>query len=231
MNKNTIDVYWAIASMPERSTLMNLMWEPPKPLVSTLPQKDIANYHGCKAMNSIYKNTFVLTHCMDDNVSIINNQVVSESNSWQPHGPAFKNAHTVEYDHSWLFFCDEPLVMELTPPFMHKTSVSKFGFLTAGGFDISRWYRIATMTYQLWEGIDAMQITKDEAMAYIHFKTDKKVVLHQYEITPELIEVALSSVKLKEVMPNLSLDNIYHRFTSTNRHKKVSKLIKQNILN
>lgn len=230
MSTDVIHVYWAIASMPERSSLMNLMWEPPKPLVATLPPRDVANYHGCKAMMSVYKNTFVLTHCMDDKVSVVSNQVLSESNSWHPHGPAFKDAHTVEYDHSWLFFCEEPLMMELTPPYMHQTSVAKSGFLTAGGFDISKWYRIATMTYQLWEGVDSMELTAGEAMAYIHFKTDKRVVLHQYEITPELNEVALSTVKLKEVIPNLSLDNIYNRFTSTNRHKKVLRLIKENLL-
>ncbi len=230
MSTDVINVYWAVASQPDRSTLMNLIWQPPKPLVATLPPRSTANYHGCKALMSMYKNAYVLTHAMNDKVDVTNNQIISDTGSWHSHGPAFEGAHTVEYDHSWLFFSEEPLIMEFTPPYMHKTSASQSGFVTAGGFDISRWYRIVTMTYQFWAGVDQMTLTKDEAMAYINFKTDKKVVLHQYEITKELGDIALATVKLKEVIPNLGLDNLYNRFTQTNRHKRVLKLIKENLL-
>jgi hypothetical protein len=225
----TVNVYWAYLTTEQRSTLLNLMWEPPRLLLQSLPPKGTSNYTGCKAVSTYYNNSYVLYHAVNSSV-VPSTLKDGEYGLWDIREGSFQNSYTVDYDHAWVFFAEEPVVIELTPPYMHQTVTSHYGHITAGAYDISQWFRPLTLTYQLWQDQNYLEVKKGEAAAYFHFHTNKKVVLRQFEMSDEIRSIAFQSVELKQVLPNLPLTDLYSRFTRSKRDKNVLRLIKERLL-
>jgi hypothetical protein len=82
----------------------------------------------------------------------------------------------------------------------------------------------------LWENVNELKITENEPLAYLQFLTDKKVVLKRFENTPEIASILFGATELKNHFPRESLDKLYERFTRSKRHKRLSKLIRENIV-
>lgn len=234
----SITIYWTLVSEPNRHTMMNLLWEPPKPLLTVLPPGDTANpkgsYRLCSGAQSIFKNTYVLTHPLTSSVSVegpVDKPTIKDSSGpWSAVSPALKNRYRVEYDYSWAFFCEESVLMQVTPPYMHNTSDKEGGMISSGSMDISRWFRHINLTYILWEGKDTLTVTEGDPAIYLQFFTDKKIVLKQFECTPEVLSMARQVVNSSSFSHLEPLKDRYLRFTRSNRHKRLLNLIKQNTL-
>jgi hypothetical protein len=237
LNKNSITVYWSPFSLPERNSLMNLIWDPPVPVLRTLPTittvKD-STYMSCKSAQKLFKNTFTINHPLSTTVTMsgpINApQAISTNNLWIPRPGAFDNSYTVNYDFSWLFFCEESLELRETHPYMHQVESSKTSYLSSGSLDIGKWFRPINLTYILWPNETVLSFKKGDIAAYFEFVTDKKVILKQFDLTPELYKLVNQVTSLKELFPNQSLIELYNRFTKGNVDKLILKHIKNNLI-
>jgi hypothetical protein len=239
MEKDTVVVYWACHTIEDRSTITNLLWEPPKPLLTTLPSghgKDQpGNYRLCAGASSLLKNTFVVINPKTATVTLsgpVDNAQIETTNfgAWIINNPALKNRYRIDYDFGWVFFSEESLEINVTPPYMHKTSAQETGQLASGRFNIGKWFRPANLTYILWENENTLTLTEGEPAMYFEFLTDKKVVLKQFEMVQELNSITNQVTGSITLSPKETLTQRYARFIRSNRHKRVLKLIKNNLL-
>jgi hypothetical protein len=238
MNKDTVTVYWTMSTMLDRQTLINLMWEDPTPFVKTIskvsnnPEK---GYRQCTAASVFWRNLFVIKSGISSHAVLTEeydnpNLFVNEGNYWQTRNSGLDKTHRLDLDFSWLFFSEESVIIQQTPPYFHNTTAQNYGAIAPGSFDISKWYRPINLTYLLWENINELKIKENEPLAYLQFLTDKKVVLKRFENTPEIASIMFGVAELKNHFPRESLEKLYKRFTRSNRHKRLAKLIKENIV-
>jgi hypothetical protein len=238
MNKETVDVYWSMNTAQDRQTLMNLFWEPPKPLMTLLPQggkNKNGSYRVCSGSIDAWKNTYALIHPTNSTLKVkgdFDKPTIEQSNPnfWYAEPGALENRYRVTYDFSWVFFAEESVKIQQLPPFMHNTADREGGWMTSGSFDISQWFRAINLTYILWEGQDAIKVNKGDPAVYLQFLSDKKVNLKRFELTPELYSIAKEVVAFKMLSPHESLNKLYDRFIGSGRKEKVLSIIKQNLL-
>lgn len=237
--KDELVVYWANFGSLDRLQRTNLIAEPPVRIMQTFHQEsgnltDSASYKACSGAKNLFQNTFVLKSPFDVDAKIVGqhpNVMVQEPYQLVVmRNPTYMNAHSLEYDYRWIFFSEESVEMVQTPPYMHKTQASDYGVLTSGSYDISQWFRSIAPTYNLHQGIDEFKVQKDEPLFYVDFRTKKRVVLKQFELTPDLHSLAFAAAELKQFFPFESLETLYNRFTRSNRHKKVMQEIRKNLL-
>lgn len=229
-------VYWANLSSIEMQQRTNLLMSSPKNLVSDLFQKSITTnktYNRCPANKTALKNTYFVESPIDFDISFDDNyQGTGLRSDWLvARPPDFNNRITAEIDLGWLFFCEESLIMEMTPPYSHNTTASKYGSVAVGSFDISKWFRPIMPTYFLWENERKFVIKANEPLAYIRFLTQDKIKLQQFELTQKTIDIKTACVThpnyYKEFLP---LQERYKLFQEQKMQKIVLKEIKNNLI-
>jgi hypothetical protein len=237
MNKNEVIVYWGMLTQPDRQNLVNLIWSPPAPLITTLPSghsnRVEGNYRACTAFKELNKNIFVVKNAFDAKVKMsgdFENPSFEGEDIWIPRAAGLKNRYSVDYDIRWGFFCEEPLEMRVGPPYFHNTSDRSSAHIAVGQFNIGKWFRGANPCYILWEGQDELTLKKDEPMLYFEFMTDKKVILKQYDATADIVNMANEVGNITNYVKLEPLSELYERFFKTNRRAKILKLIKDNLL-
>jgi hypothetical protein len=238
-NKDTTTVYWTAKTDPERQTYVQLLWGPPVPLSKIMPEGNglgrSDNYKSCAALTPMLKNTYAFIHPLTHSVSLSGNVaspiINADLDVWLKRQSPLKNCYGIDYDFGWLFFSEESVQIKMTPTYFHNTSVSKTAYVASGSYDISKWFRMITPTYILWEGQSTLTLTEGEPAFYFEFLTNKKVILKQFECTEELRSLSNQVVYASNLtMTQKSLEYRYKRFFQTNRHKRVLKLIKDNLL-
>jgi hypothetical protein len=238
-NKDELVVYWANFGSLKKLQRTNLITEPPVRIMQTF-HKEYSNpinnnsYKACSGAKNLYQNTFVIKNPFDVDAKILGqhpNAVVQEPLSLITlRDPTYQNAHSFDYDYYWVFFSEESVEMVLTPPYMHNTKASEYGIVASGSFDISKWLRNINACYNMHQGVNEFKADRGEPLFYVDFKTKKRVVLKQFDLTPDLHDLAFAAAELKTFFPFESLETLYDRFTRSNRHKKVMKEINKNLL-
>jgi hypothetical protein len=232
--KDKAIVYWAYMSLPSRVSRTSLLFDAPRPLLSTLPKDGQDSSRKCYATQNFFKNTFAMIHPLDFDVTISGTfpNLIIEPNTeiLQQRKSVYDNAVSVTYDYSWVFFSEESIEVVQYPPFMHNTETSKYASMPAGSFNISKWFRPVAPTYTLWEGNSKFKAKAGEPMMYVDFLSDKKVKLQQFEITEEIISISQGCENFKFLIPFTPLEELYKRFINGKRDKRLLKLIKENLL-
>lgn len=236
--KNKVDIYWAIVSDKERQTLMNLLWEPPVPLVKILPKgrqgspKD--NYRACSAGINFWKNTFAIINPQDAGIRLTgdydNPEVEATGRYWTKQPSALDSRYRIDYDYSWIFFSEESIIMQQLPPFMHKTTAQDGAGLSSGSYDISKWFRPVNCAYNLWDGSNELFLRSGDPLAYFQFLTDKDINLVQFEMNDKLTSIYQQVVFFKSLLHFEPIEKLYSRFIKSNRHRAILKEIKNNII-
>lgn len=82
----------------------------------------------------------------------------------------------------------------------------------------------------MWKDVNTFEIKAGEPMMYLDFKTNNKVELKRFELTPEIAEIAAGSFDFKSLLRKTPMEELYRRFTTSKRDKRLLQLIKQNLL-
>ena len=237
--EETITVYWAMHTKNNKQTLSNLLWQPPVHLRKILPngpEKINESYRKCPAAIDFWKNTYAILHPVDGEIFLnedTQSPIIFKAEPqyyWAPRPESLENQNRIDIDFAWLFFSEESLKIQQTPPFMHNTLDRNYGSVASGSFDISKWFRGINISYNLWPNVHLLKVKKDDPATYIQFLTDKKIELKQFELTPELNLLVEQVVQFKMISQNESLEKLYDRFVRSKRHKRVINLIKENLL-
>lgn len=230
MSKELI-VYWANFGSLDRLQRTSLIVEPPVRIMQTFHKETgQSSYKACTGAKNLYQNTFVVKSPFDVDAKITEFGVTEPNALVNLRTPTYQNAYSIDYDFHWVFFSEESVEIVQTPPYMHQTKASAYGIQASGSYDISQWFRSINATYNLYPGVDEFMVDKDEPIFYVDFRTKKRVVLKQFDLTSDLYNLAFAAAELKQFFPFESLETLYNRFTRSNRHKKVMQEIHKNLL-
>jgi hypothetical protein len=229
-------IYWTNFSSPERQQKTNLIMPQPEKLYSNLFKSRInheKSYSKCPARIEPLNNTYVLKNPFDIDVTFDDfDKPHGLKDNWFLTMPRnFENRVSANIDIGWLFFSEDDVVLEATPPYAHKTETSKYGMFPVGQFNISQWFRPIISTHILWENEKRFVAKENEAMIYVKFLTEQKVELQQFELTPKIFDIAIACAKFHEyTTPFLPLSKKYERFIQNKMHKTLLKEIKENLI-
>lgn len=99
------------------------------------------------------------------------------------------NKPMFQFNLRYLFIADEPCLMEITPPFLHRNNY-KDG-VVGGSFNIHSWVRSISWGYVFNEIGETLEIKRGDPLCYVKFTTPKlteNVKLVECELTPEVIK-------------------------------------------
>lgn len=234
-----ITVYWAPWGRSNYSEQFLSYMQPVKVLddlaAKSNNQNKYDNFFKCPAFINSAKNTYLFTSPADSDISFTGNQMINHlSENTQPltclKAESMLNALTVRYNANWIFFCEEPLYIHATPPYLHKSTVSDYGFYVPGTYDISQWFRPLEYAFQLWEGSTRFKTVQDDPLLYIKFLTDEPVKLQKFYMTDEIYNLSMSCVRLKDYRREKNLFKLYEIFKSSRIKSRILKEINSNLL-
>ena len=229
MFDRSINVYWAPAGGTYiRNTaaisMSNTTWFDPEPALNYLiknADKSSLQFQ-CPAFIDYFKNTYVIKCPVDLDISIKNTNGSRElfTNNYnqffcdnfltklgQVETKYFKFSLNVSY----IMYSDESIIMEQMPIIMihDLTETYKNMCLVPGIFDISKWIRPLSASYEVFDDTKQVSFKRGDPLYFVRFRTDKKINLIRTEITEELSNVVDSCVLRKNLIQGSSLDDNY----------------------
>jgi hypothetical protein len=249
LKKDTITVYWCPDESAFRQNQQVLLDLKPKSLFSELiknrnlkihKNKDFfgGGYQMCPAFEELSHNMYVVKSPFSAKMKLNDDGTIVRPTTdpipyhqwFQERNPSFNNSFALDFSISYMFFCEEPLEVSLTPPYMHKTTTSNYGFLSSVKWDISSWFRPFIFIYHLWENINEFEVVDNEVLGYLKFHTNKKIEFKEFNMTESLQNQALSCSQHKFIQPWKTMRQLYEVFHKTSMNSRVLKEIKKNLV-
>lgn len=236
-----ITVYWAPWGPLEYYANTFLSYKDPIKVLEDLSannntQNKFDNFFKCPAFINSVKNTYLFTSPSNSDVTFSeSNRVFNRLAEPAPYVTGLKaesmtNRFTIKYDANWIFFCEEPLYVHSTPPFMHKSIVTDYGFYVPGTYDISQWFRPLEYAFQLWDKTAEFKTVQDEPLMYINFLTSEPIKLQKFYMTKEIYDISMSCIRLKDYRREKNLFKLYELFKNSKIRTKLLTEIKKNVL-
>lgn len=243
-------LYWAPIYKARDSYDLNHLYAEPKSVYEELaankaPSRDNSpDFLRCPATTNLLRNTFVVRAPTDSNITINFaagrtkeiNEGTSSANTHRikydfVHRPTLSNRNLINYVHPVVFFSEERTMMAtLTPPYFEKVSSYESGTIVPGRFDVARWFRQMNMEFQLWPGIEFLKIPAGEALCYVHFDTEKKIVLKRFITNNEIEKLIASFVNVSPFRRFAKLSERYRMFEESKSKERVLKLIQKQLI-
>ncbi len=236
-------VYWSPWHDPKSYPEHFLSYPDPIKVLDSLKEhknleNKLDNFFNCPGFVNSVKNTYMFTAPVDADIYVEDGYMkmdIDNSRAYDPNTVIFKqqsliNSHTIRYNANYIFFAEEELYIHSTPPYLHKTEVTNHGYYVPGTMDISSWFRPLEYAYQMWPGHNRFKVTQDEPLMYVDFLTDDNIKLKKFYMTPELIEMSMSCVRLKYRRREKNLLKLYEIFRASKLRDRVLSEIKKNLL-
>jgi hypothetical protein len=239
-SKTPITVYWSINTDEDMQYQMLLMSSTFKSVMRDITTRRsrktndlVSSYHSCPALQNLADSMFFIPVPFDVDIEL------NEDGSIRPHRwmqffgerpPTIENAFNVDFDYQLNVFCEEPLEMTVTPPYLHQTAHSQLGFISAVKWDISKWFRPITPAIQLWPGIRELRLRKDEPLLYVNFDTDRPIVFKQVRYTDRMRKIYTACGQFKFYHKFAPLNILYDKFVKQGLRNDLLKEIKENII-
>ncbi len=191
-------------------------------------------YHLCTALHELTKNMFYIKAPFSVNIEFDDLGKIKKDQSYSGwfynRASSLKNSNSADFDLCYMLFCEEPLEVSFTPPYLHQTSQPEYGYVSAVKWDISKWFRPFVLIYQLWEGKKNIYFEKDEPLAYLTFNTDRKIIFKEYKLNQTIINIANTCLRHKTIIPLEPMQKLYDRFVFTGIKKRLISEIKKNLI-
>jgi hypothetical protein len=208
VEKDFINVYWAPSLYTTEDVQWNFFYQEPKPVANNLLTNTTENTLAiqCPATRNILKNVYSLNSNVDDYINLSHLDldvdaldlsddqydlpVDSKVSLRRVRPTSFVGYVNVVYNLGWMFFADEPLVAKFLPPYYPSATPTPGAIMSVGEFDIGQWYRPMNLDYHIPYGSSSFSVKNNEPMAFIEFKTEKKIKIHRYKYTLPLHRIA-----------------------------------------
>lgn len=228
-----IAIYWCADLKIYKPYLNNLIVNQPQKLKSLLAKSDLANsdYWKCPAFHNELFNVYALPSQIDYKASCKNNNI-SLSN-FDP--TFFENIfdlsnlkdNIVIVQQPFLFFSESDITIKQIHPYLHQ---QKYNVLQ-GSYNISKWFRPLNISYLVENNEFDISFKNNQILSYIHFNTDKKIKLHQFNFTDKMEEIMRNCANKKfESNKIQSLLNNYNFFKNNRYNSILLKEIKRNLV-
>ena len=252
--KEPIVVYWMPHTIPDYQYNMllldNLTFKsvmrdistrraknPKLPVSQKWQVEDMArgSYHLCTALHNLVDNVYYLESPFDVDIKLDENGTIlrtqnSYENWFRERGQTIENAFNLDFLAEMSLFCEEPLEISYTPPYLHQTTQTSYGFVSSVKFSISSWFRPIVCIYQLWPGVKELKIKKGEPFVYVHFHTNRPIVFKQVQMTETIMSISKACLTHKFSHKFQPLEWMYKKFNEKGLKESLLKEIKNNVL-
>jgi len=231
-------VYWSCKN-EENYRNWNILYEEPKSLFQHLRLNQTKNkentniFFKCPAFINATKNIYFFVNPLHSKLEIKNNQIFTSSktymSSYFDHDKSIEENTLLVYGMEFYFFCEESLNMTMTSPFFSNSPHLQYGSLVPGELNIGKWFRKINLEFNLWKGVNELEILEGEPIVYFNFETDDKIVLQRFNMSKTLSEIAQTMASSTSWEPKVSLTKRYQRFLKSKTNNLVLKEIKENV--
>lgn len=133
------------------------------------------------------------------------------------------------YNVRYMFYCEEPLKVTMTPAYFSENDFTKNTMLVSGEFDVGQWFRPLDCAFKVHDTCQALEMKKSDAYAYVHFDTDKPIEFKRFYRSDKIAKLHYDlfrtrNFRQRKIVP---LDYFYKIYNKI----RFSKLIKNEILN
>lgn len=243
MSKDEVIVYWAPAYIVGSDVDMNMLYTDPIPVIESLKQTKLqdvergSSFFYCPAFKALFKNTFCVSNVLASSYTYdeARDSLIPNGDSWLEaklqRNSIVQGTKQVSISMNWVFFSEESLEMELTPPYFSDSKSMRSGSIAPGVFNIAKWFRAISIEYTLWPGRNTIDMPKDDPLFYVKFRTDKKVVMKRFTMSKELEKIYRSTMEAPRFLGRFRpIESRYAHFFKTKTHLLVLKYIKENLL-
>jgi hypothetical protein len=240
---DVINVYWAPYTSTTKSGGLgewNMFYEDPKNLFEEvakdkLPSAGYGTMLSCPSVTGLMKKIYVFNNTIDCSFEFTRYEAKPLSENYvvllQKREPTMKQGPSFEYGMIYMVFADQPLTARWTQPYYHRTTYASAGAMVPGEFDVGQWFRPLNLEIQMFNDKGTVHFEKNTPLAYLEFQTDKKINLHRFKMTEDLLNISDSQVTAPGTFGRrLPLAERYKRFNATKQNKIVLKLIKENLV-
>jgi hypothetical protein len=202
-NQEELIVYWAPYTIKEQhyhrllvnSNLKSLMHDiiqrkEKNPSIPNSENLQTSGYQSCTALHELVKNTYILPSPFDLDVHLTTNGEIIRNNSsaqyFLERVSSFKDSFAVDLSLGILLFSESSVNIEVTHPYMNKTSYTDLGFLVSAEYNISSWFRPVALIYHLWENVRNLKFWKMNHLPILNLKLTKKLFSKDLKLQAKL---------------------------------------------
>ena len=238
MSKNEVVIYWAPDFAREQSFDWNYLYNNPTNVHTDLKQ-EVSNpgIFLCPAVKDMLKHIFFFSstvgadYCYNKEDGKFYSRIDNCLGIDEIRDKSFNNRHNITLSLSWIFFCEEPMTVEITPPYFSNAEHLKYGSVIPGTFDIGGWFRPYNAEFILNKNTDELVINPNEPLFYVKFHTDKNIVFKRFYMDENLKRIEKSCANSASIFGKfMSLSDRYALFKKTYTDKKTILYIKNNLL-
>jgi hypothetical protein len=189
----------------------DLLAIPPKRLDTW--ENSYSGFTKCPAFTTYVANTYMLCSRIDVDLAWDTENKVLNSSLPQIAHNTYINLHDRDFVpdvdppivammSGMVFVSDEPVVIEMTPPYNH---IDPSWRAMPGAFNIQNWFRPVIPTVEMLHA--HVSIKRGQPLMYIRFRTENlkdNIVLERIERTPKLEHLVNSCLAVKSYQPSLS---------------------------
>jgi hypothetical protein len=217
----------------------SLLYEDPEQLYKILAKDrnkaELITMFNCPAMQNFTKNIYTLKNPITTHLEVKEGHVhaISETSvmSRVDHISSMTDSSMFVLGLNWVFFAEsESLNIGISSPFATRAPHMNYGTITPGSFDIGKWFRSFNLEFNLWKNVTEFKAEEGEHLAYVHFQTDKKVVLKRFEVNEKLTGYLLATSTSPNWDKKVTLVKRYNRFKNSRMKEMIMKEIKNNLL-
>lgn len=244
MANDELIVYWSPSAFSLESESWNLLYAEPERVRDKFQDLN-SNFKGgllsCPATRLHWRNLFALKSAVDEDIDLPteylqttvatnNREPIPSSNKqivslYRHRTSSFKGYSNLLYNLSWIFVAEEPLVMEFLPPYLPPIAPSPNAILASGEFDIGQWFRPTSLDYHIPLTNDYFRVNTGDELAYVRFRTDKKVLLKRFTMNQKLLnlsnEMSTASGRYNDKK------TIFQRYEMAKKSKVMSLVLKE----
>jgi hypothetical protein len=172
-----------------------------------------SGFTKCPAFTTYTNNTYMICSAIDVELTWDPINKVLNSNLQQAAHDTFINLHQKDFVpdvdppivatmSSMLFVADQPVIIEMTPPYNHIDPAWR---AMPGAFNIYNWFRPVIPTFEMLH--TKVSIKRGQPLLYVRFRTENlkdNIVLERIERTEQLDNLVNSCLSVKTYQPNLS---------------------------
>jgi hypothetical protein len=242
VSKKEINVYYA-AGIHHELIGHDILYPNPTTLFNEYTKNradhtDTANFLSCPAVANKFKKTLVFkcpatfSYSYDfDNDPLMKPVTENNISIFINRNPTLKDGPLMSLELSYILFADEPLDCYFTPPMFSKPGYTKEVSIIPGEFNIGKWFRPYNIEFQFWNKSGVLEFQENEHLFYAELKTDKKIKMHKFQMTPKLTDYVASNTRSTRFFGRgESLLKRYNRFTDAGMREKVLTEIKKNLI-
>ena len=230
-------IYWAPVWDSDKD--WTILYEQPQTLFDVLRNdvnRDISRFDNvflCPSFSNLAKRISPITFPFDAKYIRKDQDVIPDSKHYleiKTRTSSFNNCINFVPSYIYTFFSEEDVNMTLSSPYFSDSPHMKYGRVTPGSFNISKWFRSVNFEITLWQDTNKIEFKKGEHLAYVHFDTENDIEFVQFTMTSELHKILRVCGGSSNWAPQELLCTRYDRFNKSNLDKIVLREIKKNIV-